>query len=80
MPTCTRCMSISSKVKPVEQPNVETALPFPFNMRIAMAGWNMMYLDSTPFKPDPSKSEQWNRGAYLVNGAGHCDTCHTPVT
>lgn len=65
-------------VQPVETPTEETALPFPFNMRIAMAGWNMMYLDSTPFKPDASKSAEWNRGAYLVNGAGHCDTCHTP--
>lgn len=65
-------------VKPVEQPTKPTALPFPFNMRIAMAGWNMMYLDSSAFKPDASKSAEWNRGAYLVNGAGHCDTCHTP--
>jgi mono/diheme cytochrome c family protein len=67
-----------TQVKPVESPTQETALPFPFNMRIAMAGWNLMYLDSTPFKPDASKSAEWNRGAYLVNGAGHCDTCHTP--
>lgn len=65
-------------VKPVEQPTKQTALPFPFNMRIAMAGWNMMYLDSAAFKPDATKSAEWNRGAYLVNGAGHCDTCHTP--
>ncbi len=65
-------------VQPVEQPTKPTALPFPFNMRIAMAGWNMMYLDSSAFKPDASKSAEWNRGAYLVNGAGHCDTCHTP--
>ncbi|MFI3311607.1 cytochrome c [Ewingella allii] len=67
-----------TQVKPVESPTQETALPFPFNMRIAMAGWNLMYLDNTPFKPDASKSAEWNRGAYLVNGAGHCDTCHTP--
>lgn len=65
-------------VTPVEQPTKQTALPFPFNMRIAMAGWNMLYLDSSAFKPDPTKSDEWNRGAYLVNGAGHCDTCHTP--
>jgi len=65
-------------VEPVEAPTKITALPFPFNMRIAMAGWNMLYLDSSAFKPDPSKSDEWNRGAYLVNGAGHCDTCHTP--
>jgi len=67
-----------TQVKAVDSPTPETALPFPFNMRIAMAGWNLMYLDSAPFKPDASKSAEWNRGAYLVNGAGHCDTCHTP--
>ena len=65
-------------VQPVEQTASLTALPFPFNMRIAMAGWNLLYLDKTPFKADASKSAEWNRGAYLVNGAGHCDTCHTP--
>ena len=32
----------------------------------------------TPFKPDPSKSPAWNRGAYIVNGLGHCGACHTP--
>ncbi len=37
-----------------------------------------MFLDGEPFKPDPSQSAQWNRGAYLVNGPGHCAECHSP--
>lgn len=65
-------------VKPVEQKNMPTALPFPFNMRVSMAGWNLLFLDKNRFQPNAEKSEQWNRGAYLVNGPGHCDTCHTP--
>lgn len=55
-----------------------TNLPFPFNMRWSMAAWNWIFLDSKPFTPDPGKNAQWNRGAYLVRGLGHCGTCHTP--
>ncbi|MGH8042387.1 MAG: c-type cytochrome, partial [Rudaea sp.] len=55
-----------------------TRLPFPFNLRWSMAAWNMLFLDSKPFTPDPGKNAQWNRGAYLVRGLGHCGTCHTP--
>ncbi|CAI1805879.1 c-type cytochrome [Serratia entomophila] len=65
-------------VKPVAQKNTPTELPFPFNLRFSMLGWNLLFLDKGRFQPDASKSEQWNRGAYLVNGPGHCDTCHTP--
>ncbi|CAM3540645.1 cytochrome c [Yersinia entomophaga] len=65
-------------VAAVDEENIPTELPFPFNMRFAMIGWNMMFLDKGRFEPDASQSEQWNRGAYLVNGPGHCDTCHTP--
>ncbi len=65
-------------VPAIDEENIPTELPFPFNMRFAMLGWNMMFLDKGRFEPDSSKSDQWNRGAYLVNGPGHCDTCHTP--
>lgn len=65
-------------VPAIDEENIPTELPFPFNMRFAMLGWNMMFLDKGRFEPDSSKSGQWNRGAYLVNGPGHCDTCHTP--
>jgi mono/diheme cytochrome c family protein len=53
-------------------------LPFPFNIRRTLGGWKLLFLDSQPFKPDPAQSAQWNRGAYLVNGAGHCAECHSP--
>lgn len=55
-------------------------LPFPFNIRALVSVWNMLYLDKTEFKPDPAHDEQWNRGAYLVEGPGHCAACHTPRT
>jgi mono/diheme cytochrome c family protein len=54
-------------------------LPFPFNVRTSMAGWNMLFFTSGEFKPDPNKSEEFNRGAYLVEGLGHCGACHTPL-
>jgi fructose 5-dehydrogenase cytochrome subunit len=65
-------------VQPVDQKAPETKLPFPFNLRLSMLGWNALYLDRTRFTPDPAKSAQVNRGAYLAMGLAHCDTCHTP--
>jgi mono/diheme cytochrome c family protein len=53
-------------------------LPFPFNIRRLLGGWKLLFLDGAPFKPDPSRTAQWNRGAYLVNGPGHCAECHSP--
>ena len=53
-------------------------LPFPFNVRLALGGWKLLYLDGEAFKPDPSQPAEWNRGAYLVNGPGHCAECHSP--
>jgi mono/diheme cytochrome c family protein len=53
-------------------------LPFPFNIRRATGLWKLLFLDSGPFQPDPSKPAEWNRGAYLVNGPGHCAECHSP--
>jgi mono/diheme cytochrome c family protein len=58
---------------------VETnQLPFPFNVRTSLIGWNLINFKEGEFKANPQKSEQWNRGAYLVEGLGHCGTCHTP--
>ena len=51
---------------------------FPFNIRRLLGGWKFLYLDGQPFKPDPAQPAQWNRGAYLVNGPGHCAECHSP--
>jgi mono/diheme cytochrome c family protein len=53
------------------------ALKFPFNVRRGLGLWKLLFLDGEPFKPDASKSAQWNRGAYLVNGPGHCAECHS---
>jgi len=63
---------------PVHAANRETALPFPFNLRPLMAGWNALFHGSSAFAPDTTKSELWNRGAYLVESLGHCGACHTP--
>ncbi len=53
-------------------------LPFPFTIRRTLGGWKLMFLDGEPFRPDPAQSAEWNRGAYLVNGPGHCAECHSP--
>lgn len=59
-------------------PAQTTDLPFPFNIRLSMAGWNLLFLDKKPFVADTAKSMEWNRGAYLAQGLAHCTTCHTP--
>jgi mono/diheme cytochrome c family protein len=53
-------------------------LPFPFTIRRLLGGWKFLFIDGEAFKPDPSKDAAWNRGAYLVNGPGHCAECHSP--
>jgi nicotinate dehydrogenase subunit B len=55
-----------------------TQLPFPFGLRPLLAGWNALNLEAGAWKPDPLQTPEWNRGAYLVNGVGHCGACHTP--
>src|SRR5262245_7575274 len=53
-------------------------LPFPFNVRRGLGLWKLIYLDGKPFTPAPGKSAEINRGAYLVEGPGHCAECHSP--
>jgi mono/diheme cytochrome c family protein len=67
-----------STVQPVHNLVVANQLPFPFNQREVMVGWNALYFAPGEYKPDHTKSEEWNRGAYLVEGAEHCGLCHTP--
>lgn len=55
-------------------------LPFPFNIRTAMMVWDRLYFKPGEFQAHTDKSEEWNRGAYLVQGPGHCAACHTPKT
>ena len=63
---------------PVENRVNRNTLPFPFNIRMSMIGWNMLFFTPGEFKPDPKRSDEFNRGAYLVEGLGHCGACHTP--
>jgi mono/diheme cytochrome c family protein len=53
-------------------------LPFPFSVRMSMTVWNKLFFTPGEFQPDSSKSAEWNRGAYLTQGLGHCGACHTP--
>lgn len=62
----------------VQQTAPANTLSFPFNMRVLLAGWNMLFLAPGEFRPDATKDAEWNRGAYLVEGLGHCGACHTP--
>ena len=64
--------------EPVAAPAPGNHLPFPFNFRPLMAGWNLLFLDKGAYEPDSSRDEKWNRGAYLVEGVAHCGACHTP--
>lgn len=54
------------------------ALSFPFNQRFLLAGWKALFHRPGAFKPDPAQNAEWNRGAYLVEGLGHCGACHSP--
>lgn len=62
----------------VSSPDRAAEIPAPFLLRRGIGLWKWVGLDTTPFTPDPAQSESWNRGAYLVNGPGHCAECHTP--
>ena len=66
-------------VPPVKQKNRDHELRFPFNNRELLIGWRTLYFKEGEFKPDAAQSVEWNRGAYLVKGLGHCAMCHTAV-
>ncbi len=65
-------------VPAVRQENKASGLPWPLSVREVMSGWNAMFFDAGEYQPDPRQSAEWNRGAYLVQGLGHCGACHTP--
>ena len=67
-------------VAPVHNMVIANQLPFPLNIRFAMVFWNWLNFTPGRFQPNPQKSTEWNRGAYIVEGPGHCGTCHTPKT
>ncbi|WP_426111551.1 cytochrome c [Massilia sp. PWRC2] len=61
----------------VRQPNAPHQLRFPYNTQAALAGWRLLYFTPAVFAPTPTRSPEWNRGAYLVEGLGHCSACHS---
>src|SRR5438445_10360461 len=63
---------------PARTSTPENELRFPFNLRPLVAGWNAFFHEPDLFQADLTKSETWNRGAYLVEGLGHCAACHSP--
>ncbi|MBZ8140893.1 cytochrome C [Rubrivivax gelatinosus] len=65
-------------VPAVAAANRAAEMRFPFNLRPGLALWNAVFADTTPFVPDTTQGALWNRGAYLVQGPGHCGACHTP--
>jgi mono/diheme cytochrome c family protein len=67
-------------IAPVHNKVVANQLPFPLNIRFAMVFWNWLNFTPGRYEASPEKSAQWNRGAYIVEGLGHCGTCHTPKT
>ncbi len=66
-------------VPPVKLQNRPHDLKFPYNNRSLILGWRTLYFTEGEYKPDPMKSDEWNRGAYLVQGLGHCSMCHTAI-
>ena len=67
-----------NEVEPVRQANPVNVIPEWKSARWPMAIWNMLFVDDKAYRQDPNQSESWNRGAYLVQGLGHCGACHTP--
>lgn len=69
---------LMEEVKPSAQSNQKEEITGIRNVRWAMGIWNVLAHENKPYTPDAAKSEGWNRGAYLVEGLGHCGACHTP--
>ncbi|MGE7991753.1 c-type cytochrome [Pseudomonas sp. NPDC089554] len=65
-------------VQPANQANIPSDIPWPMNMRWPIALWNGLFAADTPYAAKPGEDAAWNRGAYIVQGPGHCGSCHTP--
>jgi mono/diheme cytochrome c family protein len=65
-------------LKPVNHRRRASDFIWPLNYRVFMRGWDLLFFKPGTFEADPKKSAEWNRGAYLVQGLGHCGACHTP--
>jgi mono/diheme cytochrome c family protein len=69
---------LMASIAPVRETARAHDFGFPYNIRSTLAVWKTLFLDKTPFKPDPSKDAEWNEGGYLVESLGHCAACHSP--
>ena len=76
---CDAIFAYLRSVPSVHQPNRPNDLRFPFNNRQLILGWRTLFFQEGEYQPDPTKSVEWNRGVYLVEGLGHCSMCHTPI-
>jgi mono/diheme cytochrome c family protein len=76
---CDAIFAYLRSVPPVNQPNRPHDLRFPFNNRQLILGWRTLFFQEGEYQPNPTKSDEWNRGAYLVEGLGHCAMCHSPI-
>jgi mono/diheme cytochrome c family protein len=61
---------------PANRPNQPHEMRFPYSQRQLLVGWRTLYFKPGEFQPNPKQSAEWNRGAYLVEGLGHCNACH----
>jgi mono/diheme cytochrome c family protein len=64
--------------EPVNTPAAESQIPFPFNIRLAMAGWKNLFFSPARFEPEEGRTDAYNRGKYLAYGPAHCVACHSP--
>jgi mono/diheme cytochrome c family protein len=65
-------------IPPASHEVTSNQLPFPFDIRLSMVAWNALFFTPGAFRPTEGKSDEWNRGAFLVEGPMHCGACHTP--
>ncbi len=65
---------------PLDAPARKNEMTFPFGLRPLVGFWNIFYLSDEPIRPDPKRSAEWNRGAYVADALAHCSACHTPRT
>ncbi|SME99531.1 MULTISPECIES: cytochrome c [unclassified Pseudomonas] len=65
-------------VQPASEPNIPSDIPWPLNLRWPIALWNGLFAPTATYAAKPNQDARWNRGAYIVQGPGHCGSCHTP--
>ena len=76
---CDAIFAYLRSVAPVARPSRPQDLRFPFDNRVLILGWRTLFFTEGTFQPQTTESAEWNRGAYLVQGLGHCGMCHTPI-